>query len=137
MEADDRSNAQPAPESYEFPETTERPPTAPARPHASSDARGRADKIRAIAAGLNAPAADLNAALAGDITVEAFALAQSDRAANARAKAEEEAEVEAVVSRILNSDGPYASVRALRPDAPPPAYRGESAEAVAARIIAA
>lgn len=100
--------------------------------------------INRVAAGFGASAADISAAIASGVTVEAFALAQSDLAATARSEAAEaervriaaeaakpEAERKKAIAALTTDEAAAAAAAAIEPN------DDDSVDAVAARIAAA
>lgn len=137
MEAADRANSDSELAGNE--PTTPRAPGAVERERVS-DTRSRERKIAILAAALALPPGMADQAVTTGMTAEAFALHGADYAAAARAAAAHEADIDAVVARITGSAeiARPAPLRALRTEYPAPTEaNGGSAEAVAARIIAA
>lgn len=102
--------------------------------------------INRVAAGFNLSPADIAAAVASGVTVEAFALAQSDAAATARASAAEAERVRAAAEAAKPEAERQAALTALQSDEQRAAVAAastgnepdeESIDAVAARIAAA
>lgn len=98
--------------------------------------KSRVANLRAIATGFGASEADLTAAIDGDLTVEAFSLAQAEVASAARATeaAKPQAQREVVIS-ALKADEDVASAAAASAGDEPEAQ--DTAEVIAARITAA
>lgn len=99
--------------------------------------------LRSIAAANGTSAADLQAAIDGNVSVESFALSQAEVTTASRAARTREHDIDSLVARIVGSDQPhpYANVKALRDTYSvvplPTASATDSVEALAARIIAA
>ncbi|RZT56975.1 hypothetical protein EV283_1032 [Sphingomonas sp. BK036] len=115
---------------------------APSTPKASTV--DRVAGLRSIAAANGTSAADLQAAIDGNVSIESFALSQAEVATAICAARARDHDIDSLVARVVGSDQPhpYANVKALRdtdPIAPlPPASAmTDSVEALAARIIAA
>lgn len=110
---------------------------------ALSAEKARVAGLRKIAAGFAAADSDLNAAIEGDVTVEAFSLAQADKAAASRAAAAIAAAAEAEKPKAdaaaaiaaLKSDEEAAAAAAASTGSEP--EDKDSAEAVAKSIIEA
>lgn len=119
--------------------------TAEARDAAVADARTDAVKaekarvagLRTIAAGFGSADADLTAAIDGDMTVEAFSLAQADVAAKARAAqaAKPAADKDAALAALKNDE--EVAAEAAASTGKEPEGNEDTVEAVAARISAA
>ncbi len=116
--------------------------SAPSAPKAST--LDRVSGLCSIAAANGTSAADLQAAIDGNVSLESFALSQAAVTTAARAARTREHDIDSLVARIVGSDQahPYANVKALRdtyPVAPlpTPTTLADSVEALAARIVAA
>jgi ClpP class serine protease len=99
---------------------------ATARADGVAAERKRVSGLRTVALGLAARDADLTAAIDGDMTVEAFSLAQAKVAANARPGGDVEPQRGMALAALRAIDGPAGKE--------PEAY---TVEAIAARIAAA
>lgn len=113
--------------------------------NAMAAANARTAGIHRVAAGLGSTSADVTAALAGGISVEAFALAESDKAATARTAATEAARIAAAAEAAKPEAARQAALAALKTDeelaAAAAASTGNepeagSAEALVAAIVA-